>query len=343
MEKQNTPKIIDAAILLALVVLSFFLLKPILLSVLLGIVLAFIFLPSYERLYKKTKSKNISALALCIFLAVLVVLPFWFLTPIFISQSVKIYLAIQQADFMTPLKSLFPKLFSSEEFSIELGAIVKDFVTRLANTTVTTFSNLILEAPKLFLQSLVVFFTFFFVLRDRDELIIYLKSLLPFSENIQQKLFKQSKEITRSVLYGQIIIGILQGLLVGVGFFLFGVSNALFMTLLAVISGVFPIIGTTIVWFPLVIYLFIKGHMLAVVGITFFGIISYLLDNWIKPILVSRRIEMHSSVVLFGMIGGLFLFGIMGFILGPLILAYLLILLEIHRNKKSQGIFFKKG
>ena len=148
--------------------------------------------------------------------------------------------------------------------------------------------------------------------------------------------------LTISVIYGQVVVGILQGLAVGIGFFIFKVPNALFLTLLACIAGVFPIIGTTIVWAPVVIYLLIAGNTLPAFGVIIFGFISATLDNLVRPIIVAKRAHMHSALMLIGMIGGLFLFGIMGFILGPLILAYLLIILEIYRNKKSPGIFLKQ-
>ena len=250
-------------------------------------------------------------------------------------------MASQQADFVTPFKGIFPDLFASDEFSLEFGAILQSFVTGIANSGVNAFSRLILESPVLFLQSLVVFFTFFFILRDKEEFISYLKSLLPFSEEVQKKLFKQTKEITFSVLYGQVIIGLLQGVLVGIGFFLFGVPNALLMTLLAAIAGIFPVIGTTIIWLPVSAYLLMSGNTFSAVGVGIFGIFSSVLDNLLKPMIVSRRTQMHSSLILFGMIGGLFLFGIMGFILGPLVLAYLLILIEVYRNKRTPGIFIR--
>ncbi|MFQ5531099.1 MAG: AI-2E family transporter, partial [Candidatus Nanoarchaeia archaeon] len=133
--------------------------------------------------------------------------------------------------------------------------------------------------------------------------------------------------------------GVVQGLVVGIGFFIFRVPNALLLTLLASLAGIFPIIGTTIVWAPVVIYLFLAGNNFAAIGIIFFGIISSSIDNLIRPIFVSKRTNVHTAVILIGMIGGLFLFGILGFILGPLILSYLLVILELYRTKGEKPIF----
>ena len=317
-----------------LIVLSFLLLKPILLSIIVGIILAFIFSPIYNWLYRSTKIKNLSAGILVAVLLILIMLPIWFLTPILVDQSIKIYTSAQQADFVTPLKTIFPNLFASEEFSAEVGSIVHSFVTRTANYFVNAISGIILNFPVLFLKMLVVFFTFFFVLRDKEKLIQDLKSILPFSRDIKKKLFDSSKEITKAIIYGQVIIGSIQGVVLGIGLFIFRVPNALILTSVSILAGIFPIIGTGIVWIPLTIYLVIAGNNLAAIGVLIFGLISSSLDNFIRPIIVSKRTELNSSIILIGMIGGLFLFGVLVVILGPLILAYLLILLELYRSKK---------
>lgn len=341
MENTDFKKLMTVLILVFLIVLSFLLLKPVLLSIIIAFILAFVFTPVYDWLYKVMKSKNVSAGVVCILLLLIIILPIWFLTPIMIDQSIKFFIASQEIDFVTPLKTIFPSLFASEEFSAEIGNILSSFVTKMTNYITNSFSQLILHFPTFFLQLLVVFFTFFFVLRDKEKLVNYIKSLLPFSKDVEKKLFEYSKGITISVIYGQVVIGIVQGLVVGIGFFIFRVPNALLLTLLASLAGIFPIIGTTIIWVPVVIYLLIAASPLAAVGITIFGLLSSSLDNFLRPIIVSKRTHMHSSIILIGMIGGLFFFGVLGFILGPLILAYLLIILELYRDKKTSGIFIK--
>lgn len=335
-------KIMTIGILVVLVVLSFFLLRPILLSIIFGVIFAFIFSPVHNKIYKRVKSKNLSVILISLFLVLLIMLPIWFLTPILIDQSLKIYFATQQMDFVTPLKQFFPSVFASEEFSREVGSIMHSFVNKTINSFVNSISSLIFNFPNLLLQFFVAFFTFFFVMRDKDKLISYIKSLLPFSKDVEKKIFEQTKGITISVLYGQILIGIIQGLITGAGFFIFRVPNYLFLTLLAIMAGIFPVVGTTIIWVPVAIYLLVVGNTFAAVGVTVFGLIAMFIDNILKPIFVSRRTSMPVPIILIGMIGGFFFFGVLGFILGPLILAYLLIILEIYRNKRIPGILIQE-
>lgn len=342
MEEKYFQRITTTTILILLIVLSFLLLRPILLSIIFGILLAFIFTPIYDWLYKKIKLKNTSATLICILLLAMIILPIWFLTPIVLDQSIKIYQAAQQIDFVTPLGNLFPDLFASDQFSSEIGSIIHSFVTKIASSLMNGLANFLLNLPNIFLQLVVVFFTFFFILRDKEKVLDYVKSLMPFSKDVEKKLFDSTKGITYSVLYGQVIVGIVQGIFVGIGFFLFGIPNALILTLLAVLAGILPIIGTALVWVPLAIYLLIGGSTFPAFGITLFGVFSSSVDNFLRPLIVSRRTDLHSSIVLIGMIGGLFFLGILGLILGPLILAYLLIVLEIYRKKSVPGLFIQE-
>lgn len=338
MEELNLKKTTIAIILAILMILTFLLLKPILMAIIMGIILAFIFSPIYNWLYKSIKLKNISALIVCALFIGILILPIWFLTPIILEQSIKVYQASQQIDFITPLKKIFPSI----EFSSELGKNIRVLATNATNALMNRFAQFLLNFPSLFLQFLVTLFTFFFILRDSKELVEYIRSLLPFSKETEKKLFENTKGITSSVLYGQVIIGIIQGILVSIGLLLFGISNALLLSSLAIIAGVLPIIGTTIVWLPVAIYLFMAGDNFAAVGLTIFGIFSNVADNFIRPIIISKRTVINSPLVLIGMIGGLFLFGLLGLILGPLILAYLLIILEVYRNQRTPPFFIKK-
>ena len=343
MEQIYIKRMTTGVILLGLLVLAYFVIRPFLISVLAGIILALIFTPAFRKLVKYIKSKNLSTTLICILLAAIILVPLWFLTPMLIKQSINFFISSQQIDFVTPLSKAFPSLFTYETLSNEIVSVLHSFITKITNSLMNIFSNLILDFPTLFLHFLVVVFTFFFVLRDGDKFVSYIQSLLPFPKEVEKKLFKSSKDITFSVLYGQVILGILQGLLVGIAFFIFGVPNALLFTILACLAGIFPIIGTAIVWIPMAIYMVFSGNIVPALGVVVFGVLSSVLENVIKPIFISKRTRVHSAIILIGMVGGLFVFGIIGIILGPLILAYLLIVLEIYRDKRLPGVFINKG
>ena len=326
-------KTMTAVILIFLIVVSFLLLKPLLLAIVLGLLLAFIFNPVYNWIYKKTKSKNFSASLIIVLLILIILIPLWFLLPLLIEQSLKIIQATLQLDLITPLKNLFPNFFQSQQLTTQISSNLSTFTTKIANSITGSLTSLLLNIPTLSLQLIVVLFVFFFAMRDQEAFANYIRSLLPFSKEIENRLFDYSSDITKSVLYGQVVIGIIQGIIAGLGFIIFSVPNALFLTLIAILLGILPIIGTAIIWVPVAIFMFIAGNNLAGWGVVIFGVLSSTIDNFLRPLFVSRMTKMHSAIVLISMIGGLFLFGVVGLILGPLIIAYLLIVLELYRKK----------
>jgi len=338
MEEIYFKKIISIAFLVLLIVLSFFILRPILLSIILGLVLAFMFSPVYDWLNKRIKSKTVSVLLIILFLITIILLPLWFLTPVLIKEAFTIFQAVQEIDFVTPLKSVFPNLFASEQFSVEIGNILSSFITKSTQSIVNSLSKIILNFPTLFLQLTVVLFTLFFVLKDKEKVVGYVKTLLPFSGEVEKKLLKYTSGITASIVYGQFVIGIIQGIILGIGLFIFQIENALFFTVLAIITGILPIIGTGVVYIPLAIYLFLSGNTVPAWGIIAFGLVSSTIDNFLRPIIVSKRTKINSGILLISMIGGLFFFGVLGLLLGPLIISYLLVLLDVYMGKTKSGI-----
>ena len=110
---------------------------------------------------------------------------------------------------------------------------------------------------------------------------------------------------------------------------------------MVVIAGILPIVGPAIIWIPVVIYLLLAGNSIAAAGVTVFGVFSAIIDNILRPFFVSKSAKMHPLLSLTGMIGGFLFFGILGFIIGPLILAYVIIILEIYRGKELQGFLLK--
>ena len=195
MEDEYLKRATITFVLLVLAFLSFLVLKPILLSIILAIILVVIFSPIHNWLLRILNSRTLSASLICLFLFFLIVIPFWFLIPIFVQQSFQLYVVSQQIDFVTPLKTIFPSFFASDQFSNEIGSIISSFTTKTTNAFVNWLSQIILNFPKISLQILVIFFTFFFVLRDKEYFEDYLKNILPFNKDVKEKLFKSSKAV----------------------------------------------------------------------------------------------------------------------------------------------------
>ncbi len=320
---------------LFLVILSFIIIHPIILAIIAGLLLAYIFHPVYKALLKVFRERNTTAFIMCILILTLIFLPLWFLVPAIVKQVFDFYSYTQTANLAGKIREAFPSLFASETFSREFGTAFNNLISKAANVILTGFSNLLVNVPVILIQTVVVLFIFFFTLRDAEKLGSYVKSLSPLNKDLEENLAKQFRDITFGVIYGQIIVGVIQGALTGIGLVIFEVPNVLLLTIIAMFLAIIPFIGAWLVWLPAAILLVTSGNVTQGVGLLIYGAIFVSwIDNIIRPYVISRRAKIHSVVVFAGMIGGLIIFGVLGIFLGPLILSYLLILVDLYKQKK---------
>ena len=336
----NIRKAVGVILIIFLIILSYILVKPILAAIIWGLIFAYIFYPLYKKINKIIKNKSLSALIIVLIILAIIMLLLWFLTPIFIKQSFNIYNYIQNLDWAKQIQELFPGL--KEQVSKDFLLSINNFIGKIANIALNSFVNIIIEFPKIVLYLFIGSLTFFFVLRDGDQLVQYAKEISPLTKESGKKFFVQFKNITKSIVYGQVIVGLVQGIACGIGLLIFGVPNALLLTLVAIILAVFPIIGPMLVWIPASIYLALSGNLGAGIGLAVYGIIVVSwIDNVTRAILVTKRVKMHPLLIWIGMMGGLLAFGILGLVLGPLIIAYLIIVLDFYKKGKFEEIFAK--
>tara|TARA_Y100000310_G_C20657764_1_gene802922 strand:+ start:394 stop:1440 length:1047 start_codon:yes stop_codon:yes gene_type:complete len=345
LDKDNMKEIIMGILAIGLFVLAVIIIKPVFISILFGILLAYLLYPLYTFTLSKIKNENLSALLIGAGLLVIIAGVITLIFSSLITQATNLYLGLQNIDLTNVVRDIVPGFLSTETSAIFVSSI-NTFISKVLADSLTGFSNFILEIPIFLLQLFVVMFIFFFSLRDGKRGIEYLKSLSPLNKETQQRFFKQFKDITHSVLVGQVVIGIAQGLLAGLGYWIFGVPNALILTALTMLVGIIPLIGPWLVWLPVDIYLFATGRSGAGLGLLIYGlvIVSWI-DTIIRPLVVSRKAQINSAIVIIGMIGGLFVFGILGLIIGPLVLAYVLLIIELYRKKTLQTkdtIIFKE-
>ncbi|GMV20329.1 MAG: UPF0118 membrane protein [Acidimicrobiia bacterium] len=166
----------------------------------------------------------------------------------------------------------------------------------------------------------IVLYTVFFLLMDGPGMLRAILDHLPLHADEKQLLTDRFMSVTRATIRGTIIIGIIQGSLAGVAFWVFGIPNAAFWTVVMVVMSILPVIGAAIVWVPAAIILFATGAVGKAIGLAIFcGLVVGSVDNLLRPRLVGRDTRMHDLVILFSTLGGLAVFGPLGFIIGPVL------------------------
>jgi len=160
----------------------------------------------------------------------------------------------------------------------------------------------------------------FFVLRDGERMLEAIIRALPLGDERERALFAKFAEVSRATIKGTLVIGLMQGFLGGVMFSILGVTGAVFWGVVMVILSILPIVGASIVWIPVAIFLLMSGAWIKALVLVIFGaVVIGLLDNILRPLLVGRDTKMPDYIILLSTLGGLSVFGISGFVIGPII------------------------
>ena len=336
LNENSIKQIVATAFILLILVFVYLIIKPIFFSILFGLLLAYSFNPLNKRLLKKLKRPTLSAAITCSITLLVIAIGVWFLLPTLITQTFDSYLAVQSWDAINFFKDTFPFLFTSPQISSNFAAAYNTFLSSTVSTTLEKLTEIISDLPALLLKFFVVLIIFFYGLRDGNKIIDLLRDSLPFNKSVTNRFITKSRQVTFSVVFGRIIIGIITGVLTGLGFFIVGVPNALLLMSLAIIASIIPIIGPWLVWIPVVAGMFVIDRPYAGIFLLFYGgIIVNIFEHILHPVFVSRTSKIATSITLIGIIGGLLVFGIFGLILGPLVMAYLSVLFELYRETKS--------
>ena len=326
------------ATILLLLILSFLVLRPILLTIAAGLILAYAFLPLYKRVFKIFRERNTSALAVCVLIVLIIFIPLWFLIPLIIQQGFNVFRFSQTIDVTGIVQTIIPT--ATEQIQRETISIISNFVGNITSSSLNALAGFLLDLPTVLLHLAVIIFVFFFTLRDKDKLKEFVSGISPFNKQKEKLLIKQFRDVTSSIVFGYIVVGIIQGIATGIGLLVFGVPQALLLTVFAVFASIIPLVGPWLIWIPAAIYLLVSGNIVSAIIFAIYSIaIVSTIDNILRPYIVSRKTGISSVIVLVGMIGGLFVFGILGIILGPLILSYLILFLEAYKNKTLSEMF----
>jgi predicted PurR-regulated permease PerM len=339
-QKENLSKLLVLFFFGIFIILAFFVIKGILISIIVGLIFAYLFHPLFLSLNKKVSNKTLSATIILIAILVTITLVFAFILPTLIEQALKLYKFLINLDVSNILAQLLPN-FSEQTFNLIEAEITKLFGT-LFSGILSQLQQAVFGAIDLTIQLIVTLFVFFFSLRDAEKLKKYISDLSPFSKSTEVRFQKEFRNITNTVLVGQVLIGLLQALLLAIAFIVLSVPYALTLTFVAVIFCIIPFLGSGFVWIPVSIFLLAGGETWKAVVLFIYGLILVsTIDNFLRSFFLSKHTKLNTPVAFVGTIGGLYTFGIIGLILGPLILSYCIIIFDLYKEGKFEEVFKK--
>lgn len=322
--------------------LCYLVLRPFLTPLVWAAVLSIVFYPLYAFLIRYLRWKSISAAVTLAIILLIIIGPVSYLSVLLVSEIQHLATIIDKGEPASLQKVLEnPNVVWVMDrvkviFGIEgkdIGAIVSDNLSAMVKQLVGQITKGVRNVVSVFLNFVFMAFSIFFFLRDGPGFIKRLRDYLPFSEEQKDRLEFQVKGMVVSVIFGGVVVAVVQGLMGGTAFHFLGIKTpVIWGTAIAIMSFV-PVLGTFSIWGPATVYLFLKGaiaksFILLIVGT--FGI--SMVDNILKPVIIGERTKMPTLVIFFSVLGGIKVFGPIGIIMGPLVVVLFISVFEIFRN-----------
>lgn len=221
------------------------------------------------------------------------------------------------------LKQLTGEELMSEKNLSSLQSNLANFIPTFLNSSATILGNM-----------LVMFFVLFFMFTGGREMEKTVRQFIPLHQESIVALAQETKHMVKANAIGIPLISIVQGLAAWLGYLIFGLNDALMWGFLTGVFAFFPIIGTMMIWVPLVIYLYSQGLSTPATGLLIYSLfVTGNVDYLARVSLMKKIGNVHPLVTVFGVIVGLQLFGFMGFIFGPLVFSYVIILIKIYAHE----------
>ncbi|MDD5382401.1 MAG: AI-2E family transporter [Candidatus Margulisbacteria bacterium] len=319
-------------------ILAFMIVRPFLVAIISAAVLAYLFYPTYKRIAKAVPGflpkETVAAMLTCLLIILIVLVPLVIVSAFLAKEVREGYIFIQQLVTAPDFKLQLPPWLAQQIGSIDE---FKQPAVELARQSVGWLQDVITGIPNVILNIFVTIFSVYFFLKGAKGIHKFIEEFFPLPEGRYRQIFSRFDELSRSMVMGQIVVGLIQGFLAWIGFFVLGVPNPVLWGFLTAIISIIPMLGAALVWFPIAVYLFITGQMVGIYWKAFslliYGtLVISTIDNILKPKIIGDRAKIHPLIILFGILGGIQLIGIPGILIGPMILTLFDVVLEMFRE-----------
>lgn len=356
--KASDSSLEDKAFLLLLVLVSlafFWVLWPYYGAVFWGVIFALVFSSLYARLLRAMPGKTtLAALLTVALILLLVVLPASLIAALLVQEAGSVYERVQSGDlnFSRYFQQVYDALpawitdllerFDLNNFRL-IQARLSDSLTQGSQFLAKHALSLGQNTFDFLVSFFVMIYLLFFFLRDGASLSRRIKDALPFDEAIKRNLSSKFTTVIRATVKGNVVVAMLQGALGGLMFWFLGIHAPVLWGTVMTFLSLLPAIGAALLWLPVAVYFLVTGALWQGLVLIAWGVLVIgLVDNVLRPILVGKDTKMPDYVVLVSTIGGISLFGLNGFVIGPLIAAMFIAAWDIfararHSETSDQG------
>jgi predicted PurR-regulated permease PerM len=340
MSQDRINKIVLLLLVFGISALFLNMLKPFLMAIFLAGLFSALARPVYRRLRILFRGHRHPASAVTLILMIVVVLlPLFFLISTVVGQAVDvgqtvtpwIRMNLEQPDRLTAYLEGLPFYDYLEPYREQFLERAGKLVGSTSNWIVGRLSQATLGTANFIFMTFVFLYTMYFFQMDGHKLVRLILYYLPLNGDDESLMLDKFTSVSRAMIKGTFLIGILQGSLAGIAFAVAGIDNAVFWGTVMSVLSIIPSVGSALVWIPASIVLMMQGNMVAGIGLlAFCGLIVGSLDNVLRPILVGKDTRMHELMIFFGTLGGILMFGIPGVLIGPLIASLFITIWELY-------------
>lgn len=328
MKHEDYRKYIATGLLLILGLGLLYMLRIFFLALFGAYVFSFMFSPAYLWINRKVHRDSLAALLTILLILVVALIPLMLISYTAFNQALTLQEKFNHQELTDLLKGFNPKIKAKADQVLE--RITQDLSNTLAEALPSIFS----AASHLLVSLFIMFFVMYYIFLNIHYVLIRSTEYLPFKQSNAIWLVRQFEHITKAILLGQILLSGLQGLMGGIGFFIFGVPDAVLWGIVMAVLSLVPVVGTSLVWLPAALYCLLQKNYFAGIGLLLWGgvVVSHI-DNLVRPILGKKLGNINPIVMLVGAFAGLEYFGIVGVVLGPFLLAFFFLLLQVYRQE----------
>ncbi len=323
-------------VFLAIGILSALIFWPFLIPLALAGIVAILLSPIYRAILKKIKSESLSAIITMILLVTLILVPLALISNQIINEAQGLYVSVTSGESMS-VDIVASKLETAiQKYVPDFKFNAREYLSGIASWIVERLGGIFSGTLDIVIKFVLGFVALFYFLRDGELFKKEIMSFSPLSEDKDKSISDSLKLSIYSVLIGSLSVAVVQGLLSGIGFLLFGVPNATLWGTVAGIAALVPGVGTALVWIPAVIYLFFYGAAnVWIIQLVWSVVLVGLIDNFLAPFVINKGVNVHPLLILFSILGGLQFFGAEGFLLGPLVVGLLFALVRIVKTETN--------
>ena len=321
-------------LLLVVFILVLFIFKPFVNIIALAVILAILFHPVYVRLLPRVKYPSIASFLTVLLIVLIFAVPIFFFGQVIYSEINSLYERYSNGGFVIDKGQIISSLPEPVRNTVQnLSADINAFIGRLSSQAFSSFSSVLSNIAGFVVATFMLFFIVYYLLKDGTKIKEVVKDISPISSAHENKLIDKIVAAVNGVVKGSFIIALFQGVIATAGFLIFGVPEPFLWGLFTVLAALVPNVGTALSIVPAIIYLLIIGQTPQAIGLLIWGMVAVgLVDNFLGPKLVGSATKLHPVLVLLAVIGGLKFFGILGFLIGPILLAIFVALIDMYRN-----------